>query len=179
MSFSEPMDRYQLFKLDRKDWTSWQELPDGYSFEEEIDRDGERALLQSEFPHWEIPFNRKMPGSIERGVICVVYDENVVGLLYGCEENELGLEGYGQINYTAVAPEHRGQKLLPAMVTELFRRFPDYKGGIFWVDRSGHQQMYERWGGGLEGEKEKPSKERRTGLRARLAGLGSRLASGR
>jgi hypothetical protein len=169
MAFSEPMDRYQLFKLAREDWTRWVSLPEGYSFMEEVDREGERALLQSEFPHWEIPFERRLPGLTERGVFCVAYEGEVVGISYGCTENELGLEHYGQIHYAAVAPAHRGKDLLAAMVTEMFRRFPDFKGGIFYVDRSGHQQMYERWGGSLEGEKPKTAPATpTTGLLARL-----------
>lgn len=63
MPFSDPIDRYQLFKLDREHWSRWQDLPAGYSFMREVDRDGERALLRSEFPHWEIPFERRVPGA--------------------------------------------------------------------------------------------------------------------
>jgi hypothetical protein len=179
MPFSEPTDRYQLFKLDRDDYERWQELPPGYGFMEEIDRDGERKLLQSEFPHWEIPFNRQLEGLSDGGVICVGYEGEVVAISYCCEVNELGLEDYAQIHYAAVAPAHRGKKLLAAMVTEMFRRF-DLKGGYFYVDREGHQPMYERWGGNLEGEKPKleseaPAPARSERLRGYLSGIRRKL----
>ncbi len=178
MPFSAPMDHYNLFKLDRADYTRWQELEPGYEFVTEIDRSAERALLQSEFPHWQIPFNRQMPGLSELGVIAVARDGELVGVSYACVENELGLEGYGQIHYAAVAPEHRGHKLLAAMVTEMFRRFPDFKGGIFYVDRQGHESMYERWGGYLRGRKAKAApalgriRGRLGAARRRLTGSG-------
>jgi hypothetical protein len=176
MPFSAPMDRYQLFKLDKEDYTRWQDLPAGYRFVRDIDRDAERELLQSEFPHWEIPFNRSMPGLRERGVICVGHGDQIAALSYVCEENELGLDGYAQIHYAVVAPEHRGHRLLSAMVTEMFRRLPHFKGGVFYVDREGHQPMYERWGGGVEGEKPKPpAKPERPGALRRLASAARRL----
>jgi len=170
------MDRYQLIKLAREDYTRWQELPPGYSFMEEVDRDGERELLQSEFPHWEIPFDRRLPGLTERGVLCVQYEGSVVGLAYACTENELGIEHYGQIHYAAVVPEHRGHRLLAAMVTEMFRRFPEHEGGIFYIDRDGHQPMYERWGGHLKGERPKAPTRRRRGIRGTLGAVRRRLA---
>src|SRR5687768_6760019 len=117
MPFSAPIDRYQLFKLDREDYTRWQELPAGYAFARDIDRDAERELLQSEFPHWQIPFERRMPGLEEHGVICVEREGRIAALAYACLENELGLEGYAQIHYAVVSPEHRGNRLLAAMVT--------------------------------------------------------------
>jgi hypothetical protein len=176
-SFSEPTDRYQLFQLAKEEWTNDQELPEGYYFirAKDIDRDQERALLQTEFPHWEVPFNRQMPGSYDTGIYCVGYEGKIVALSYGCTENELGIPGYAQIHYAVVDPEHRGKKLLAAMVTEMFRRGPEFKGGVFYVDRSGHQQMYERWGGHLKGEKEKPETD--SGFRGMLARARRRLSS--
>lgn len=164
MPFSTPIDRYELIQLDRADHTRWQELPPGYSFMREIDRDAERELLQSEFPQWEVPFNRQLPGLRDRGVICVACEGKAVGIAYACEENELGIEGYAQIHYVAVRPEHRGRKLLSAMVTEMLRRFEHIPGAIFYSDRDGHREMYERWGGHVIGQKEKP----RTTLHQRL-----------
>jgi len=177
MSFSEPTDKMQLFSLARKDWTNDQELPEGYSFiwAKDIDREAEKKLLQSEFPHWEIPFHRRMPGLEERAVYCVGYEGKVVALAYGCTENDMGIPNYGQIHYAVVHPDHRGKKLLAAMVTEMFRRGPEFEGGVFEVDRSGHQQMYERWGGNLKDEKRKPATEL-PGWRGKLARARRRLA---
>lgn len=156
MRFSTPIDRYQLVKIDRERFTRWQELPAGYSFASDIDRDAERALLQSEFPLWEVPFHRQLPNMRHDGVVCVAHEGKPVAIAYFCEDNEAGLEGYLQVHYAVVSPEHRGRKLLASIVTEGFRRRPEAKGGIFYVDRYGHLTVYERWGGQLLGEKGKP-----------------------
>ena len=138
MSFSDPTDKYQLFKMEREDYTRWEELPAGYSFIRKIPRRAERKLLQSEFPHWRIPYNRELPGMVEDSVVAVGHGkkQKLVALLYS-SDSETGEPDYGQIHYTVVAPGHRGESLLAAMVTELFRRWPDYKGGYFHVDREG------------------------------------------
>jgi len=179
MPFSDPMDRYQQFKLDKADWTHDQELPPGYTFVAKGDREEEKALLQSEFPHWDIPFYRKMPGMYEWAIYYVTYEDRLVALAYSSDVNDEGLEGYWQIHYVVVAPEHRGKKLLPAIVTEMFRRDPEAKGGFFQVDREGHQKMYERWGGTLEGERAKEPPAPRGGLRSKLGAIRRKLVRSR
>lgn len=178
MPFSDPMEQYQMIKLDRAEYTRWTELPDGYEFMHPVDRDGEKELLQSQFPHWQIPFERRIPGLTDKGVMCVAHGGRVVGLSYASPENELGLEGYGQIHYAVVHPEHRGHALLAAMVTEMFRRYPDHRGGIFFTDREGHQPMYDRWGGHHQEDHDK-AKPAPTGrgwqARQRLGALRRRL----
>jgi hypothetical protein len=181
--FSDPTDRYQLFKMEREDFTRWEELPEGYSFIRKIPRRAERKLLQSEFPHWRIPYNREMPGMVEDSVVAVGHGkrQKLVALLYSSDA-ETGEPDYGQIHYTVVEPEHRGANLLAAMVTELFRRWPDYKGGYFHVDREGHEGMYARWGGEKKGERAKdgeggpPSLARRA--RAKLGALRRKISGG-
>jgi len=180
MPFSDPTDSYQLFKMEREDYTAWEELPEGYEFLRKWSRDEERELLQSEFPYWQIPYNREMPGMQEDSVVCVGVDGHVVALLYS-SESETGEPDYGQIHYTVVHPVHRRHNLLAAMVTELFRRWPTYRGGYFHVDREGHKGMYERWGADYKGETPKspplpdPPKSTLARLRRRLGAVRRRV----
>jgi GNAT superfamily N-acetyltransferase len=166
MPFSSRMDRYDVIKVHRGDFTGWRELPDGYSFvpEHELDRDAERALLQSEFPDWETPFHRRMPGYIPGdGVVAVAYGGELVGIMYFCVSDKPGFEGAVQGHFAVVRPDHRGRGLFSAMVSETVKRIEErghlwtgeeVKTGVLLADRRGHRAMYERWG--LQFVSEKP-----------------------
>jgi GNAT superfamily N-acetyltransferase len=170
MSFSSRIDRYDLVELDGLDrFKGWAELPPGYEFvgEQELDRDAERALLQSEFPDpdWERPFYRRMPGYLPEGVVGVTYAGELVGIAYLCTENDCGVDGYAQLHYAVVRADHRGRGLYRAIVSEIVKRLgehgsqwmPNLKGITGETDREGLRVMYERWGAEFVSETPKRS----------------------
>jgi GNAT superfamily N-acetyltransferase len=151
--FSQPHDVYTVLRIDCDEFRSPTELPPGYEFVAEVPRDVERALLEPEFPHWRIPFERRLPGMRPDCVVAVAYEGETVGIVYVCDRNEFGQEGYSQGHYLYVRPEHRGKKLFTAMYTEMLRRSEQWglKGMTYITDREGHREMYERWGARVVG----------------------------
>jgi hypothetical protein len=181
--FSEPIDSYMLFKIDLKDFRGRAGLPPDYSFTDQIPRDAERALLEAEFPHWQIPYERRMPGSRPDGVVIVAHQGEPVGIVYTCDRNELDWAGYSQGHYLSIRRDHRGRKLFNAMFTEMLRRTETWglEGMLFIVDREGHRDFYERWGATFVRERRKsdgapaaPAQPRASRVRSALRRILSR-----
>jgi hypothetical protein len=163
-------DHYTFAKLDRANYPPRRTLPAGYSFAGEIPRDAELALLQPEFQAWRIPFNREMPGCRPDGVLALEYLEEPVAIIFLCDQNELGLVGYGQVHYAAIRDDQRGKGLYGALFAELLEIGNRWglEGVLLNDDRAGLSEVYRRWGAEFMFEKPKLPQPRSGPLR-RLA----------
>jgi GNAT superfamily N-acetyltransferase len=143
--------------VDCADFRGHKDLPEGYAFTTTPDREAERALLETEFPNWQIPWERRFAGAREDSAAGVTHGGELVGIVYLAAENEFGYDDYAQWQYVAIDPAHRGKGLWRAMGTELMRRAEawGFKGCVLVPDREGHHDMYVRWGGRIVGERPK------------------------
>lgn len=142
------LGHYCILKLDTPDFPPQRPLPAGYAYTDRIDRAVEIELLRGEFPGWRHPVERDMPGTRPDSVVAVLHGTDPVAVCYVCEENQLGIRGYGELHYAAVRADHRGRGLWRAMITELFRHAERWgvAGVIFVTDRAGPIEMYRRLG---------------------------------
>jgi hypothetical protein len=163
-------DHYTFAKLARENFPPRRPLPPGYRFSGEISRDAERSLLEPEFHAWSIPFNRKMAGTRPDGVLCLNYGEEPVAIIFLCDQNELGLPGYGQVHYAAIRKDQRGKGLYGPLFAELLEIGNRWglQGVLLNDDRTGLSEVYRRWGAEFMFERPK-SQQVRPRLLKRLA----------
>jgi hypothetical protein len=150
-------DHYTFAKLDRANYPPRSPLPAGYSFAGKISREAELSLLKPEFQAWRIPFNRDMPGCRPDGVLALEYLEEPVAIIFLCDQNELGLAGYGQVHYAAIREDQRGKGLYKALFAELLEIGNRWglEGVLLNDDRAGLSKVYRRWGAEFMFEKPK------------------------
>lgn len=181
MAWNEVIDTVTVLTLARENFPPAPELPEGFRFTHELDRDVERAMLEPVFAAWHIPFERRMPGSREDSMLAILEGEKPVALGYMCTENEFGIADHGQGHYVVVDPEYRGKRLYQYLYAGLLVKAADFglPGIVITTDRQGLAEVYERWGGvivrrvpkaDLAHERaEKAAREQPTGLRGMAA----------
>lgn len=172
--YGEVMDHWEIILHDRDSFPTDVPLPDGYEWADDISHEAARALLEPEFTTWRTPVERKIPGFSEEGIVAVRHGGEVIGVVYACAENELGIRGYGEFHYLAVRPDHRRGGVFRAMYTELFRRAErmGLEGAIYLTDRARESEMYKRKGAVQIGIRPKPET---TSLWRRAAGRIARV----
>lgn len=159
MSYFDQLPHHELLRLDTVDFPPRRELPRGYRYVDEVPREAERHLLEPAFPgSWERPVDGRLEGMRPDGRVAVAWGDEVVGVCYVTERNQLGIRGYGELHYAAVDDGHRGNGLWAAMITELFARAAAWgvEGVIFVTDRVGPIAMYDRMGAQRIGIRPKP-----------------------
>lgn len=158
--YGEIMEHWEIILHNREDFPSDVPLPDGYEYAEGIDPETARRLLEPEFVNsWRIPVERRIPGYRDDGVVAVRHGDEVIGVVYACDTNELGIKGYGEFHYLSVRPDHRRGGVFRGMYTELMRRAErmGLEGAIYLTDRARESEMYRRNGAKVIGVRPKPA----------------------
>lgn len=175
MAYFDQLPHHELLRLEVEGFPARRELPPGYRYVEEVSPAQARRLLEPAFPgSWERPVEGRLAGIRPDGVVAVAHGDEVVGICYVTDANQLGIRGYGELHYAAVADAHRGHGLWAAMITELFARAAGWgvAGVVFVTDRAGPIEMYLRLGAQRIGIRPKPRRRpawRRVCSRARRA----------
>ncbi len=151
--WNEPAAQFEVFLFRRSRFRDSAPLPDGFEFEPAPSREAERRLLETEYPQWQIPYERGFPGGEDAAIVGVRHGDELAGLIYLSPENELDLGGYGQIHYPVVSPGFRGRGIYAPLLTSLLRTAEErgLDGLILVSDREGMADIYERWNGELVG----------------------------
>ena len=148
MHVERSLGKVHILVLPRGRFPPQRQLPNGFWFVDQVPRSVELELLQSAFEHWELPYFRRFPGAREDSLIGVAEGESIVGLTYVGADNEIGLPGYGQLQYSVIRPEYRGRGLFGPMVTQRIQRAITWgvDGVVAAPRREGLPEFYERWG---------------------------------
>lgn len=153
--FSEETDSYTIIKLKLSHFQpAARTLPDGVTLapvkEHDRFRPREKRLLRSNFRHWKLPYQGRLPGWRSDSPILAVSGRELIGGLYACDKDEFDDPGkWGQLHYFFVDPAHRGRGIHSCLIQEAVRRAASWglDGVYINTDRVHLPDVYVRWGG--------------------------------
>ena len=115
---------------------------------DDVPRSAEKELLQSEFEHWRIPYERAFPGARADSLFGISNGDRIVAITYLGAENEIGLSGYGEGHYPVIARDFRRKGLNRPRFAKLLERASAWglPGVVLAPSREGLPELYERSG---------------------------------
>ena len=153
MDFTDEIDEYIVLKLSLDQYKgTTRVLERGFQINgaEVITkiRNRQKELLRAHFISWAIPYYGNVKGWREDSPIYMLYEGNLVGGVYLCDECEYDESRWGQLHYAFMDPEFKGRGIYSLLFAEAVRRARQWnlQGLVLDSDRHMLPEVYIRWG---------------------------------
>jgi GNAT superfamily N-acetyltransferase len=78
----------------------------------------EKRLLKSLYRNWKLPYFGKIIGWREDSPIYILYNGQLAGAVYVCDQNQFGEDNWGELHYAFMEPSFKNKGLYSIMFRE-------------------------------------------------------------